>query len=131
MEVVFLSIRTFLVTVLICFLSSSVLADEVLLLTNTLEAEKVRLDLIDIAREEIWISSYILKEDQIGLKLAASLLTAKRKNPDLKINLILDGLNYSSLTKNVSPELVAYLYDEGVNMFSYHPITIFHPTHIN
>lgn len=119
----------FLILTFVC-VSSFVYSEEVLLLPRPPEAAKVRLDLIEDAKKEIFISTYIFIEDRIGKQLMASLSEAAKKN-NVKVTILIDGLTHSTLTQKISPELIAYLSQVGIKIYVYNPVNLLRPIRSN
>jgi len=92
-------------------------AVESYVLQDATEAEQARWDLIQKAKNEIFISYFIYQNDKIGLQLLAQLYQAKKNNPLLDIRLIMDGsANY--IHKNI----LYYIEQNGIKILEFHSL---------
>ena len=99
-----------------------------LFIENSKEAARIRIDLIRNAESEILISTHTLSEDMIGNRLLGELAEAKRKNPKLKIKLIVDAWEKK---KNFSVPMQKALELSGIEVHIFRPLTAGYLFNIN
>ena len=102
--------------------------DAALFIENSKDAARIRLDLIRSAQTEILISTHTLAEDEIGNRLLGELAEAKKRNPNLKIKLIVDAWEKK---KNFSPAMRKALENAGIEIYLFRPLSAGHFMNIN
>ncbi len=93
-------------------------ADDFKILNKEREALQCRIDLIVRAQKEILISTYIIREDEVGLGLLQLMIDKAAKG--VKVRLILDAFG-----NDVSDELLNYLMEKKVEVHLFNKAQLF------
>ncbi len=93
-------------------------ADDFKILNREREALQCRMDLTTRAKEEILVSTYIIREDEVGLGLLQLMIDQAAKG--VKVKLILDAFG-----NNISGELLNYLMEKKVEVHLFKKANIF------
>ena len=93
-------------------------ADEFRILNKEREALQCRIDLIARAQNEILISTYIIREDEVGLGLLQLMIEKAEKG--VKVRLILDAFG-----NDVPGELLNYLMGKKIEVHLFNKVQLF------
>jgi len=110
--------RLIFLCILISF--SSYAKKQSLIIDNGHDSFQVRLNLINSAKKEILINSFIFKDDLSGNRFLAALVKAKLKRPELKIRIIIDAY-----LNGISKPKLKYLKNIGIEVKDYAPFNLF------
>lgn len=91
--------------------------DYLYFVNETNEAMYSRLNIIDNARKELFISYYIFGNDDLSLFFLAILLDKKAKNPDLDIKILLDAGGC-----RIDRQYLNYCEQKGIEIREFHAI---------
>ena len=86
----------------ITLFSLSVLADKIVLLDNPKDSLQARADYIQIAQESIRAQYFTVENDETSKTALALLLEATRKNPNLKVKILIDSMHNLLLNKTMA-----------------------------
>ncbi len=98
--------------------AQQVKADDFRILNKEREALQCRIDLIVRAQKEVLISTYIIREDEVGLGLLQLMIDRAAKG--VKVRLIIDAFG-----NDVSEELLNYLIEKKVEVHLFNKAKLF------
>jgi phosphatidylserine/phosphatidylglycerophosphate/cardiolipin synthase-like enzyme len=101
-------------------LAPPVSADRYRLLDDAQEAARVRVRMIDEARDSIGAMYFIVGDDSVSLAVLTLLRDASRRG--VAVRLVVDG-HFNRIPKEVQARLIA----EGVEIREYHPFRLYKP----
>lgn len=113
---------------LLLALSATAQDNKALLIEDAKHAARIRLDLIHNAKNEILISTHTLAEDMLGNRLLGELAAAKKRNPNLKIKLVVDAWEKK---KNFTGAMRQALESLGIEVYQFRPLTAGYLWNIN
>ena len=108
----------FIILFVLIGMSKIVKADDFRILNREREALQCRIDLTFRAQDEILISTYIIRADEVGLGLLQMMIDKAAKG--VKIKLILDAFG-----NDISLELMNYLIEKKVEVHLFHKARLF------
>lgn len=97
---------------------STAQADDFKILNREREALQCRMDLTSRAKAEILVSTYIIREDEVGLGLLQLMIDQAAKG--VKVKLILDAFG-----NDISSELMNYVMEKKVEVHLFKKVNIF------
>ena len=103
-------------------LAAAARADVVRILDDDREAMQARVDVIRQAKGKIGLLYFLARDDRVTLAVLALLREAKHRGVS-DIRLIVDG-SFQRIPKPV----MAYMREEGIEIRTYHPFDLRHPT---
>jgi len=103
-------------------LAPALRADVVRLLDDDREAAQARVDLIRQAHDSIEVLYFMAKDDRMALAILQLLRDARRRGVP-NVRMVIDG-SFRRIPKAV----LSHLRDEGVQVRTYHPFDLHHPT---
>ncbi len=110
------------VVFVILFFAVAARADLVRILDDDREAMRARADVIRQAKHRITMLYFLARDDRVTLSVMQLLRDAKRRGVS-DIRVIVDG-SFHRIPKAV----MAHLRDEGIEIRTYHPFDLHHPT---
>ena len=108
--------------VLLFLYAAAAKADVVRILDDPREAMQARADVIRQARTRLTMLYFLARDDRVTLSVLALLRDARRRGVG-DVRVIVDG-SFHRIPKAV----LAHLRDEGIEVRTYHPFDLHHPT---
>ena len=89
-------------SLLVTVFSLSAFADKIVLLDNPKDSLQARADYIQIAQETIRAQYFTVENDEVSKTALALLLEATRKNPNLKVKILIDSMHNLLLNRTMA-----------------------------
>jgi putative cardiolipin synthase len=93
----------------------------VLLISDARQAASIRLNLARGAHSSIFVSSYLMKSDRVGLTLLNELTQARSRG--IRVVLLVDSIHFG-----LSPGMLSYLDSIGIELYRFSPIRVSEPS---